>query len=400
MSEGIKELSEKVTEVATELKSALDSQNKEFKSVGEASKETTERVRAAEEKFASMTEETKSFEKRLAVMEAKGNRPTMESGIQKTATLGEMFTKSEAYQGVKSSMRGNGMPVELKAITDGPASAGALTTEYRNPNIYKDPNRPIFIRDLVNHMPTMDSAVEVMRELLFSNNAAPQAGQLVAKAESDITFSQETYAVQTIAHWLPAARQMLSDVARLRSYIDGRLMYGLDLEMDQQLLLGDGTGQNFLGLLVDPAVTDIGASVGLEGEVMIDHIRKAVTACQLNEYYNINGVVLNPQDWEAIELAKGSDGHYIWVSVTQGGESRLWRVPVVITNAMPVGEFILGDWTMGATLYDREQKSVRVSESHADYFVRNGVVVLAEERAAFAIELPRAFTKGQFAVAP
>jgi hypothetical protein len=51
---------------------------------------------------------------------------------------------------------------------------------------------------------------------------------------------------------------------------------------------------------------------------------------------------------------------------------------------------------MGATLYDREQKSVRVSESHADFFVKNGVAILAEERSAFAIELPKAFAKGTF----
>ncbi len=95
----------------------------------------------------------------------------------------------------------------------------------------------------------------------------------------------------------------------------------------------------------------------------------------------------------------GSDGHYIWVSVTQGGELRLWRMPVVVTNAMTAGSFVIGDWTMGATLYDREQKSVRISEQNIDNFVKNAVTILAEERAAFAIELPLAFTKGTLTAA-
>jgi hypothetical protein len=60
---------------------------------------------------------------------------------------------------------------------------------------------------------------------------------------------------------------------------------------------------------------------------------------------------------------------------------------------------LLGDWTMGATLYERETMSVRVSESHADLFIKNGIVLLGEERAAFAIELPKAFCKGSFDVA-
>jgi HK97 family phage major capsid protein len=132
---------------------------------------------------------------------------------------------------------------------------------------------------------------------------------------------------------------------------------------------------------------------------MLDHIRAAVTRCQTFEFYNINGLVINPADWGTLETAKGSDGHYIWVSVPNGGEPRLWRVPVVVSNAMTVGNFLLGDWTMGATIYDREQMDIRVSESHADFFVRNGVAILAEERYGFGIELPKAFCKGQFTVA-
>jgi len=376
----------------TELMNALDKQQSELKSVGKTTAETADRITTAEKR---LDEELKAMGDRLSKFEAKQNRPdTLTGAIRKS--IGQMYVESDVFAEVKRNQRGNGVPVEVKAITDGAGSAGALTDAMRVQTIFKNPDRQIFIRDLVNNMPTQDSAVEVMRELAFTNNAAPQAGQLVAKAESDITFSLETYKVQTVAHWLAASRQILSDAPRLRAFIDGRLMYGLDLEFDSQLLYGDGTGQNFTGLMVDADVSDIGASAAGDGAVWLEHIRKAITQCQLFEYYNINGVVLNPQDWQEIELAKGSDGHYIWVSVPQGGESRLWRVPVVVSNAMTQGDFILGDWTMGATLYLREQKSVRVSESHADFFVKNGVAVLAEERAAFAIELPKAFCKGTF----
>jgi HK97 family phage major capsid protein len=70
-----------------------------------------------------------------------------------------------------------------------------------------------------------------------------------------------------------------------------------------------------------------------------------------------------------------------------------------VTNAMPASTFLIGDWNMGAVLYDREDVSVRVSESHADYFIKNGVAVLAEERYTLAIPLPNAFCKGAFTVA-
>jgi HK97 family phage major capsid protein len=204
-----------------------------------------------------------------------------------------------------------------------------------------------------------------------------------------------------MAHHFIAARQVLSDAPRLSAMINQRSVYGLNLNMDAQLLYGDGTDGNLTGLFVDAGVSDIG-NITLDTDQtlasgMVDHIRRAVTQCQLNDFYNVNGLVVNPADWETLELAKGTDGHYIWVQVPTGGESRMWRVPVIVSNAITAGEFILGDWTLGATLYQREGISVRVSESHADLFIKNGVAILAEERVAFGIELPKAYTKGTFA---
>ena len=394
MSDDIKELKSKMDKTATELKDALVAMSEEIKSNGKVSKASEELVTKAEKAVQSVIDEAKGMEDRLAALEVKSNRHSLvAASVQKS--IGQTYVESETFKEVKSNGRGNSVPVEQKAISDlTSAAGGALTTEMRVPTIYKNPDRPMFIRDLVQHIPTQDSAVEIMREVAFTNNAAPQAGQLATKAESNITFSLETYKVETQAHWLQASRQILSDVNRLRAYIDGRLMYGLDLLFDAQLLSGDGTGQNFTGLLVDADVSNVGASAAGDGAVWLSHIRTAITQCQLFEYYNINGVVLNPADWETIELAKGTDGHFIWVTVPQGGEMRLWRVPVVISNAMPQGSFILGDWNMGATLYDREQKSVRISESNGTDFVKNAVTILAEERAAFAIELPKAFCKG------
>jgi HK97 family phage major capsid protein len=110
---------------------------------------------------------------------------------------------------------------------------------------------------------------------------------------------------------------------------------------------------------------------------------------------------MNPNDFEKLETAKATDGHYILVpfAATNAQTQQIWRVPVIVTNAMPVNQFLLGDWTMGATIYDAESVSVQVATQHADFFVKNGVVILAEERYTLAIPLPKAFCKGLFTVA-
>lgn len=333
---------------------------------------------------------------------------------QERKSPGAQFIESADYKANEGKTKGfNNVAMSVKAITSLAASAGALVRPDRDPTIYDNPKRPMRVRDLLRTVPTGSNAVEYVRQNVFTNNAGPQAnstpnaniggGELQAKPESNITWSLQTVTVKTFAHWIPASRQVLSDAPMLQGLIDTELSYGLDLESDDQLLLGDGTNQNVTGLLVDADVSDVApdaATVAAAdlGAAYIAHIRKAVTTLQTFEYYNINGITLNPVDWETIETAKATDGHFLLVpfAATNAEATRIWRVPVVLTNAQPQGTFLMGDWTMGAVLYDREDASIRISEHHADNFIKNAVTILGEERYAFAIPRPKAFAKGDF----
>ena len=409
----IKELKEGFDTALGEMKGLIERQTEEIKTHGESSKETATAIKKndtiilelqAELKAAGDTSE--AVEKRLAIAEAKLNRPDF-GGDEARKSLGQQYIDSAIFKDHAESGAVNNKSfreMERKDITDGGGSAGALTNQMRVDRIFVDPNRPMRVRDLIESVPTSESAVEITRELTFDNQASPQAGQLVAKAKSDITFELVTQPVQTLAHYIVASRQILGDAPRLRSFIDGRLNYGLDLEMDAQVLYGSGAGQDFTGLFVDSDVPDIGEIAAGTTEAnrpgaMINHVRSALTQLQLNNYNMATGVILNPEDWEAIETAKSDDGQYLWAIVPTGAQMMMWRVPVISTNAVTKDDFLLGDFRMGATVYDREQKSIRISESHGTVFVENGVVILAEERAAFGIELPNAFAKGKFTVA-
>jgi HK97 family phage major capsid protein len=116
--------------------------------------------------------------------------------------------------------------------------------------------------------------------------------------------------------------------------------------------------------------------------------------------YFATGLVLNPIDFADIELLKGGDGHYLWVQVPDGAEMRLWRVPVVESLALNAGEFLTGAFGLGARVWDREDTTVRITDSHADYFIRNKLVMLVEERVALTIERPESFVYGVFNNAP
>jgi len=404
MSE-IETLKGQLQEAVAEIKSGVESRDAEVKKYGEVTEATAKSLNEANDRLEAIKADFDGVNERLEKMEL--DRQKLFAGEAAAKSIGEQFVESEIYAEMQKSGRANGAGLRvnknLSNLTSGAASGGALVRPDRRPDVIITPDRPAFIRDLLPSISTTSNAVEVMRQEEYTTNAAPQDGEFAAKAQSELKYELVTVPIRTFAHFIPASRQVLSDAALLQGLVNSRLMYGLNLLSDSQLLYGSGSGQDLTGLMVDAAVSDIGGlAVGTDVKdvpgAMLDHIRKAITQCQVNEFYNINGVVVNPEDWQTLELAKGTDGHYIWVTVPNGGEPRLWRVPVIVSNAMAKGQFILGDWTLGATVYDRDQMDVRISESHNDFFVKNGVAILAEERYGFGIELPKAYTKGSFEV--
>lgn len=417
-----KDLKEHLDTAVSDVKDRIKQQNAEIEKHGETTAETakalesaTKRMDEVKSEIDRIIDERKKDDERIVDLEKRLNRGGM-SEDEQAKTLGHMLVESKQYKAAVEANDTKVSPVtasmSLKDLTSAPASGGSLNQPMRRDEIFRDPaDRMAFIRDLLPMVPTADGSVEIIVEKSFVNNAGPQAatgtgsglgaGELEKKAKSNLMYELDDVKIRTLAHWIPASRQILADAPRLRAEINSRLIYGLMIESDSQLLFGDGSGQNLEGIMVNSDVSDIGAlEAGLSAverqRAMIRHIRRAITKCQVNEYRNVNGLVMNPEDWEDIETATGTDGHYIWASVQTGAGERIWRVPVIPTNAQNEGEFVLGDWQMGATLYDREQVSVRVSESHEEFFIKNAVAILAEERIGLGVHRPLAFTKGQF----
>lgn len=219
------------------------------------------------------------------------------------------------------------------------------------------------------------------------------------KPQSDITFTLKTESFRTLAHWIPAPRQVLRDIPRLENYIDRRLMYGLELTEEHHILYGDGSDRMLQGILTHTNRQTASWSGGVVGDTQIDAIRRAATKGQLAEY-SPNGFVIHPNDWEDIELMKGSDKHYIWINVQEGGTTRLWRMPAVTTQAIAEGTVALGAWNMASVLYDLEAANIRVAEQHANFFIENMVAILAEESLIFVHERPEAYVHLTLDTAP
>jgi len=335
-------------------------------------------------------------------------------------SLGELFTESAEFKALDGGRNGANMPSpwSLKAadftgynVKDvysalPTGTPGAFGSIQRDP-IVVPPMRTRRVRDLFPTRTTTAAVIEYFRMTGFTNAAstvAERSGSAFgAKPQSSFTFVGEQAPVRTIAHWEAAHRNVLADEPQLRSIIDNELMYGLRLQEDEQILNGDGSGENLTGVLQTSGIQTYTWSDGATSPVpdtKADAIRRAATLAFLS-YYEPTGVVLHPNDWEDIELTKDTNGQYlVAVSVAMGGEPRIWRIPVVETPAIAEGTALVGAFGTGAQLYDREQASIRVSEQHSDFFVRNAIVVLAEQRLALAVKRPEAFVSVDFDAAP
>ena len=358
-------------------------------------------------------------------------------------TIGQMFLDSAEFKSLANGRNGANMSspwqvatsltthnfgiqqkdvysaLPTTSVTD--SRLGSFGTVQRDAMVLP-PMRTKRVRDLFPVRRTNAAVIEYFRQLGFTtlqspgvsassystNNAASSVaersgGAFGLKPQSSFAFVGEQAPIRTLAHWEAAHRNVLADEPQLRSIIDNELMYGLRLLEDNQILNGDGAGENLLGVLQTPNIQTYAWSDGATtpvADTKADAIRRAATLSFL-AYYEPSGVVLHPNDWEDIELTKDEQGQYlIAVSVAMGGEPRVWRMPVIDTPAMTEGTGLVGAFGTAAQLYDREQASIRISEQHSDFFVRNAIVILAEQRLALAVKRPEAFVSIDFDGAP
>lgn len=273
-------------------------------------------------------------------------------------------------------------------------SADTHTQAQRDTEIFGPIGRRTAVRDLLVTRPTGAPSIEYLLGAR-TGAAAVQAAEGDQKAEMELAFELKQAPVRTIAVWIPASRQALDDEALLADYIDTELRDALQLTEDAELLKGPGTGSHLNGLWTQA----VAYSRAVVGDTPSDTLRRAITQVQLARGVP-TGIVINPIGLELLELDKDNEGRYMMsYTVTDAdGRTSVWRVPVVVTDALAANEFLVGDFSRAARLYDRQQATVEIATQHADFFTRNLVAILAEERLALAVNRPDMLVKGTFTV--
>lgn len=388
----MKDPAQLVQEANETIKAFTDEQKKVHAALNDSLKATGEDAKAAVKKAEEAATELQKHSARLLDIEQKMGDAVIQSKAA-PETLGQMVIKSDAFKQYAAGATGK-LKFQANTIIGQSGSplenSSTIVAPQRLAGIIPGATRLLRIRDILPQGNTTSNLVEYSRELLFTNNAA-ETNEGVKKPESVLTFEEANAPVKTIAHWIKVSKQVLADAPALQSYIDTRMRYGVEYRIDSQLINGNGTNPNISGLLDSGNFT--AADTPLTADTALDTLNKAIYKVYEADYAP-TAILLNPADWGAIERTKATDGQYIIGNPTGLLGPVLWGLPVIVSNAVPQGTFLVGAFDIAAQVWNRENTVVELFEQDEDNVQKNLLTLRAEARLALAIYRPASLVSG------
>lgn len=387
-----------------ELKEVMDALDKIEGKMDETSKSNTAELKR-------LGDEQTKFARQILELQQNGLKAQAPARVK---SAGESFVESEGFKAFAGGSTQKAR-VELKegeaGGTETPAAptaenpimtpTGGIIQAYRRPGIMPGAFRPLTIEGLFPSLPIATNAFEYVKEKDdgFVNGAAFVA-EGAQKPFGSTSFETVTGTVKTIAHLARVSKQLMADGPALVAYINQRLVYGVDLVVEDQLISGDGTGQNLSGIFTAGNFTAHGATAAdlpSAGPTLFDLILFAKTKVE-KAFFRPNVILLNPVNWSQMLMMKNSSGDYYLGHPASVAPKTLWGLPIWTTPAIPEGKFMVGDFTQAATLWTRQGMTVETFEQDVDNVQKNLVTIRAERRLGFGIERVAALVGGDLAL--
>ena len=299
-----------------------------------------------------------------------------------TKSFGERFT--DAYS---PDMKGREITFEdydIKTLFE--TTAGWLPETTRTGKVVDAVTRPLQITDTIPFTTTGQAAVVYMEETLRTN-AADGVSEGGTYPESAYALTQVSSPVQKIAHFIPVTDEQLEDEPQVQGYLNNRLQFGLRQKLDEDLLTGDGTPPNLEGLLNRSGIQ----TYALSSEPVADAIYKGLDLVRVVGRAIPNAIMIHNTDWQGIRLLRTTEGMYIWGNPSEVGAQTIWGLPVVVNQVNSVGTAFVGDFQNFSEFAVKRGVTVKVSDSHADFFVNGKQAIRADMRGALQCYRPAAF---------
>lgn len=381
-----------------EIKSAFEGIKTEIKGEFDAVKaENATAVEAVKSELEELKSQVAVVKDAADKLEAKSNRIKMNQNEVKgfNGALAEAIEKNADILGKLGSgeIKNHAFTMDTKTVgnmTEAASLTGDIPRQYAN-QVYALPSRKVHVRSLL--------PVGTISQGLFTfpletgGEGAPAAQtQGSAKAQVDFDITMTNAPAQVIAGYVRISRQMLDDVPAMTSFLQQRLLEKYLVAEDAQLLSGNGTAPNLQGL------TGVASAFSGAATVDVEQLVQSIAQVEASNY-TATGILINPTDWANIVNTKPTNAAYSLPGstvVTTNGQLSIAGIPVYTSTAIAADKFLVGDWSMGAQIMQRDGISVRFSEFDGNNFTENMITVRVEARIAFPIYYAGAFVYGDF----
>ncbi|ATW58725.1 major capsid protein [Arthrobacter phage Urla] len=332
-----------------------------------------------------------------------------EDGLQTAAkSLGDHFAQT-AYKAVKENLGVKGFSAATPEW-EGPSKAAGDTHQvgsvFQTPvlttfdqTIVQAPRPELILADLLGSGTLAGTAIAYFIEQGPVQGAFTTVAEGAAKPQLHIPDPiLASDAIRKIAGYIKFSDEMMEDLPFVVSEINTRLLYELAKFEEQQLIYGDGTGTNVLGLLNRSGI-QLGAR--LSGEGVADAIFRQITAVQTASGLAADSLVMHPLDYQSLRLQKDANDQYLGGGFFQGqyGNGQVmvnppvWGLRTLVTPSVAQGTAIVGALKQSTTVYRKGGVRVESTNSHSTDFTDNKITVRAEERVGLAVRRPSAIVK-------
>lgn len=259
----------------------------------------------------------------------------------------------------------------------------------------------LVIADLMNNLPmtntTIKYLVEKVNRLLeggYTTVAEGAKKPYLRYADFDI----RTESLSKIAGLTKITDEMAEDWEFVVAWINNNLLYDLSVAEEDQILNGDGTGNNLVGLLNREGLQHRAVADGAE---LADAIYRASTDISLVTPFQADALVINPLDYQEMRLRKDANGQYYAGGPFTGqyGNGTVletpgpWALRTVQTQAIERGKPLVGAFRQSAHVLRKGGIRVDSTNVNVDDFENNLITIRAEERVGLMVTFPEAFVQ-------
>lgn len=364
-------------------------------------------VQAADAEISAAAEDQALFAAMSAAGPVEGTKSPGQDKAPLAKSLGDHWAQTLKAKGLKSAKDiPSGVTIaapELvfeKAATDTQVTGGAagaygpMVTEV-DTNFVMPKRDRLVIADMLQSGTLGGSALKypVFGALEGGTGYVSEGGLKPQMHVADPTWV--TDALGEIAGWFKVTDDMAEDLPYMVSEINSTAVYDLRFKEEQALLFGNGVAPNLRGI-----TQRSGIQTAKRGAVdtVADAIFKAMGKVQTATGFMADGLVINPQDYEALRLAKDGNDQYYGGGYFGGAYGNgdmmvnppIWGRRTVVTAAIPVGKVLTGAFSL-AKLFKKGGIRVESTNSNQDDFINDKITTRLRQREGLQVKYPAAF---------